>query len=239
MQRNTGNKKKIESGNIQGFHSLMTGLNLSSTKNTTFMASLEKMLEKSRRDLQVYKAQWPTLSGNIALHWVQRNFEIQGYRNRTYIPWHATKKKATKKFGGSGNNILYKSGKLYRSIKVQPLAAGFRLYTRNPYARIHNDGFKGTQTVRAHQRRKMLSGTIEGNGVTVLMGARRSIKTRRNLKPAKVVGNISTIKEFTRTMNMPRRQFMPSSQRGSEMLFKELREKTMKDVQKILSIVKT
>lgn len=188
---------------------------------------LARRLEKIRRDMLIYKEQWPRTTGKIALDWVHENFDKESYRHNVMIPWKKLKK-------SKDGKKLIRSGKLKASIKMRAFKAHFKIYTFNKYARVHNDGFKGTVQVRAHQRRKKLSGTI-GDGISY--GANSSIRSRKRLKD-KAVYQTSEVQAHKRKMNVPRRQFMPSAARGSNMLVTEIKKKTEKDIQKILKQIR-
>ena len=193
---------------------------------------IAKRLEKVRRDLLTYKERWPRIMGKIALDWVNESFELQGYRDQILIPWQGRKNKKRQ------GRLLRASGKLQKSIRVRALNASFRLYTYSRYAKAHNDGFKGTVQVRAHQRRKKLIGVIQGlDDKAYSYGSNMSIKSRRSLKE-KPVHDVQQVKTHSRKMNIPRRQFMPSAKRGSALLLKEIKTNTQKDIKKILKIAR-
>jgi phage gpG-like protein len=207
--------------------------------NTNVIA---KRLEKVRRDLLVYRQQWPAKAGSYALKWVQGNFELQGWRGNTLVPWARRKSRkqgVRGKFQGvlrdsTKSRLMEQSGKLKNSIKMLPMKEAAKIYTFCKYARAHNDGFKGTVQVRAFNRRKKLVGTIEGlGGEKFNFGAASSLKTHRRVKDKPVFDKIP-VKAHARHMNLPRRQFMPSAKRQSPMLNKEVRNMTQNDIQKIL-----
>ncbi len=196
-----------------------------------------KQLEQVRRKMLIYKTEWPRRAGVKALEFVDGNFRAQGYRDKTLIPWRYTVSGKFSRFGGRSEGILQQTGRLRRGMQMSPRKEAVRIFNAVKYARVHNEGFRGAVTVKAHTRRRKLSGTISGANKEYAYGANMSLKTRRALKD-KAVTMDSQVKQHTRQMDIRRRQFMPSASRGSQMLVQEIQQMTRKDIGNILKAVR-
>mgnify|MGYP002543597278 CR=1 FL=1 len=73
-----------------------------------------------------------------------KNFERKAFFTKKW------KKRADPNAKGS---LLVVTGTLRRSIKAEERPNGVRFSSAVPYAQIHNEGGKGTKSVRAHTRR--------------------------------------------------------------------------------------
>ena len=108
-----------------------------------------------------------------------------------------------KKKGRRGNRaILVKTGRLRRSIKIR--SAIFQkivIATGVDYAAAHNYGYKGTVSVRSHTRRRY---GREKEEYTTKTG-------KQSYRRKKVVKSSYTVRQHTRKMNLPQRQFMGDS----------------------------
>ena len=156
----------------------------------------------------------------IALQFVDDNFMSQGYRDNTYVPWRRTSTKQNR-FAQKSQGILIKTGRLRRSPRTRNLNnRSFIMTVDVPYAKAHNEGFSGTVTVSEHTREK--------NALVMI----QSIKSKKSKKVKTTIGTIN-VKSHTRNMNIPRRQFMPSAQRGSAILDKQFESMINKEFNKI------
>lgn len=193
---------------------------------------ITKKLEQVRRKMLIYKQQWPTKAGGIALKFIDSNFSAQGWQGNTLVPWHRTQSGKRNVFGSrpAGKGILQNKGRLRASFRLTPRTEAFRIYSISKYAKVHNDGFKGTVAVPEHTRKIKQVGSIGG----FQYGANSSVKTRKALKPKKVTTTVK-VKAHTKKMNIPRRQFAPGTSRGSAILMQQLRTQTMADINRILS----
>ncbi|MFN4249282.1 MAG: hypothetical protein ACK4EY_16260 [Flavipsychrobacter sp.] len=196
---------------------------------------LAKKLEHARRKMLIYKTEWPRKAGVLALDYIDSNFRAQGYRDKTLVPWRRTQSGKRARFG-TKSGILIQSGRLRRDNGMQTGKEQVRIYNRSRYARVHNEGFRGKVTVRAHTRRRQINGSIQYNNMRYGYGANMSIKTRRALKNKRVTDN-QYVKSHSRQMNIPQRQFMPNAKRGSFILNTDVRTMTNKDINNILKIV--
>lgn len=148
----------------------------------------------------------PLQMAAVAQNFFVGSFQRQGwYDGLTLKRWTPRKgeKWRRKKKGRRGNRaILVKTGRLRRSIKIR--SARFQkivIATDVDYAAAHNYGYKGTVSVRSHTRRRY---NREKEEYTTKTGKQR---TRTN----KVVKSSYTVRQHTRKMNLPQRQFMGDS----------------------------
>lgn len=148
----------------------------------------------------------PLQMATVAQNFFVGSFQRQGwYDGLTLKRWTPRKgeKWRRKKKGRRGNRaILVKTGRLRRSIKIR--SARFQkivIATDVDYAAAHNYGYKGTVSVRSHTRRRY---GREKEEYTTKTGKQR---TRTN----KVVKSSYIVRQHTRKMSLPQRQFMGDS----------------------------
>lgn len=141
----------------------------------------------------------PGMIGRDAVNFFVDNFRRQGFLGARLEPWK--KRRARNR---AGRAILVKSGRLRRSIRITKIQAGTIVVgTDVPYARAHNEGFRGTVQVAAHTRNKYTK-TKELTGKLTKLGKARTKTVKR------VTGSVQ-VKAHTKRMNLPRRQFMGES----------------------------
>lgn len=146
----------------------------------------------------------PKVVANEAL-----NFTLDRFKSGSWVaPW--PKRKAKTAWGttprNNGRAILIDKGRLRRGNRV--VRADWNAIVLGndvPYARVHNDGFKGTITQNVKPFVRKYSGR-DRYGVE----AGKTLKNSSRIKYVKTVSGISHVKEHTRKikMNMPRRRFM-------------------------------
>lgn len=98
----------------------------------------------------------PRELGIDAVNFFQDSFKEQAWRGATREPWPARKVSNWGKKVSAGRSVLIKSGRLKRSIRVTSSSSEQTVVgTDVPYARVHNEGFKGPvkQTVKPFTRR--------------------------------------------------------------------------------------
>ena len=142
----------------------------------------------------------------VAQNFFVDSFQRQGwYDSLTLKRWQprADESWRRKKKGRRGNRaILVKTGRLRRSIKIR--SARFQkivIATDVAYAAAHNYGYKGTVSVRSHTRRRY---GREKEEYTTKTG-------KQSTRQKKVVKSSYTVRQHTRKMNLPQRQFMGHS----------------------------
>lgn len=141
----------------------------------------------------------PLVIGNEVVNFSKDSFKKQGWQGDVFTPW---KKRKLVKGKGSTRAILVKTGRLRRSIRVtranmDEVAIG----TDVPYAKAHNEGVNGTVTVKAHSRKSFSKQKVS---YTAKSGSQR-MKTVSSLSGSTIV------KQHTRKMKLPKRQFIGSS----------------------------
>lgn len=135
------------------------------------------------RKLQKLKDNLATIVGNEVVNFTQENFKKQRFQNSGEKNWKARKPNRDSKKRQS-RAVLIDSGRLFRSIRItQKTRNSVRVGTDVPYAKVHNEGFKG----KVKQR------------------VRRHTRTRR--------GNSHSVKSHNRNMklNIPKRKFLGKS----------------------------
>lgn len=151
------------------------------------MATLNNLEGILKAKMQKAVTGLPTVLVNDAVNWTKDNFSRQGFPGKSFDKWKARDPRSDR---NKGRAILIDTGYLKRSIKkihTGPLSASFG--TSAPYARAHNDGFRGTVNVKAHNRVKM--------GMTV-----------RGMEKKKTITGLGNVKAHQRKMNLPRRRFI-------------------------------
>ena len=145
----------------------------------------------------------PRMVGLEAVNFSKERFVQQNWFDAAPIPWEPRRR--LRRGGKKRQNgaILVDSGRLKRSIRVISVTpTSVTIGTDVPYAQIHNDGFNGSQSVRAHKenvkahRRKQK-----------VKGKNGKWKT----KTVTVKAHTRKIGAHTRNMKMPRRRFLGES----------------------------
>lgn len=147
------------------------------------MQDIRKMAEDLRDKSEKIRLLQKNTPKYIARAWekmTDANFSAQGFvENGTARPRWKKRKYETVK--SSGKRILFDKGNLRNSIKFQALADRVRAgvdISKVPYAKVHNEGGRLTQYVKAH--------------------------TRKHWK----TGKRYQVRSFSRKLNMPQRKFL-------------------------------
>lgn len=178
----------------------------------------ERFLQKKSQDLKNYAdVKFPTKAGNTALRFINGNFRAQGFQGTTFKKWKATKR---------GGTILVKTGKLRSANYFTTQHGQVTLKNNMPYAKVHNEGFKGTVSVKSHTRNKY-SKTKVGTGKFTKTGKERT-------KTMTMKTGSNTVKSHSRKMDIPARQFVPTKNSPSPTLNNAIIRDVEKDIQQIL-----
>ena len=151
----------------------------------------------------------PAKMGAEAVAFSKERFVKSNWMGKASEPWESRKSDRGREKTSSHAILVGKgTAHLKKSIRVLHTSSDLVIIgSDRPYAEIHNEGFKGTQKVKAHKR------------------TRYSRKTREGRMSRK--GDIE-VKAFTRSMNMPKRQFLGDSpvlgRRLVVMALKEIRK---------------
>ena len=160
-------------------------------------------LQQIERALSACLADLPQQIGMLAVNFSKQRFVDQAWHDTNLEPW--AKRKHLRRGGEARQKgaVLVDSGRLKRSIRIVAVTpTSVTIGTDVPYAQIHNDGFKGTQQVKAH------SENVKGHKrKQKVKGKNGKTKT----KTVTVKAHIRHIKAHTRNMNMPRRRFLGES----------------------------
>lgn len=141
----------------------------------------------------------PGMLGNEAVNFFNNSFRMQGWLGNRFEPW---KKRRSRK--RAGRAILVDTGRLRRGTRITSNTGGIvRIGNDAPYARAHNEGFRGIANVRAHTRNKYSKSKV-GTG-------RLTSKGKERMKTVSSISGSTNVKAHTRRMNLPQRQFMGSS----------------------------
>lgn len=171
-------------------------------KPITQMDDINKQFDAFYQKAKSVINTFPVLAANEGVNFFQDSFRHQGFAGETQQTWK--KRKTDKNKHDTGRAILVKSGRLKRSIRRmradwQAVIVG----TDVAYAQIHNEGFRGTQTVKEQSRigSRLVSTRLKKDGTfSKSKSALRRIKTKG-----------FQVKSHTRKMNMPKRQFIGNS----------------------------
>lgn len=176
------------------------------------------LLKNKAKELEQYAViQFPNKAANIALRFINGNFRAQGYQGASFNRWKKNKRNGT---------ILVKSGALRAATSYSLQPGQVTIFNRMAYAKIHNEGFKGTLTIKAHSRNRYSKSRVSSGKLT------KSGKARMQTVTAK--SGESSVKAHSRIVNIPQRQFMPITSSDSPVLNRAIERDITKDVYKIL-----
>ena len=160
----------------------------------------------------------PVMLANDALNFFLDSFNRQGWLGDSFQPWQRRK---VNKGRSKGRAILIDSARLKRGERIVSITNGVIIIGNStPYAKAHNDGFRGIVNVSAHSRNKYKKEKL-GSGKFTKAGKERMKTVQRVEKAGQVVAH-------TRRLNMPRRQFMGSSPYLTKLLQRRLQAEFMK-----------
>ncbi len=159
----------------------------------------------------------PGMLGNDAVNFFLDSFKRQAWLGNRLEPW--AKRRVNKR--RPGRAILVDTGRLRRSIRITRVSQGnVYIGTDVPYAKAHNEGFRGTVQVKAHKRNKYTKSRI-GTGKFTKTGKERT-------KTISSVSGSSMVKAHTRKVNIVQRQFMGTSPYLTRQLQRRLSAELMK-----------
>lgn len=171
--------------------------------------------EKHFKNVLLYA---PGMLGNDAVNFFLDSFKRQGWLGNSIEPW---RQRSTKAKRNKGRAILIDTGRLRRSIRITGISAGVvTIGTDVPYAKAHNEGFRGIVNVKAHTRNRFTKETV-GSG-------RFTKKGNERMKTVQRLSGSGTVKAHTRKVNIVRRQFMGDSPYLIKILERRLTAELMK-----------
>lgn len=178
------------------------------------------VLRTRQREIEQYAtSSFPSKAANIALRFIDGNFRAQGFQGKSFSRWRKNKK---------GTTTLVSSGALRaaNSYSLQPGQA--TLFNRMPYAKVHNEGFKGNVTVKQHSRNRY---------ARVKMGTGKLTKSgKERMQTVTAKTGQTTVKTHVRKVDIPQRQFMPITGYDSPVLVKAVEREVSRDLLKMLKI---
>lgn len=166
---------------------------------------LKEFDEVIKRVQAVYRT-LPDKAATIAVNFFKKRFVEQNWVDYATEAWKRRKLRGKNR---EQRAILTKTGRLRRSIRKGKVTPDYAIIeTDVPYARIHNEGFRGTVNVKVHKRNRYKTvKTKEGKGVYSVKTRKERQRTRRTRE----VDGTHWVRSHTRRVNMPRRQFMGQS----------------------------
>lgn len=144
----------------------------------------------------------PYKVGVLMVAFSKDRFKQQNWLDSYPEKWVPRSKKAKR---NKGRALLVDKGALWRSVRIISTTPGsVTIGSDLPYAKAHNDGFRGTVTVRAHTRERF------GKSKVYSLTERTKKGNRKSSTVTFKTGD-STVMEHTRRMNIKRRRFMGES----------------------------
>jgi phage gpG-like protein len=158
----------------------------------------------------------PALAGNEVVNFALDNFKQQGFLGNSFQRWPQRKVVGKK---NKGKAILIQTGRLKRSIRIIRMDANTVVIGSDvPYAKVHNDGFRGTVNVKSYSRNQYKNSKVATDSFT------KTGKLR--MKTVQSISGTVTVREHTMKMNIPKRTFLADSpylqQRVSRIIAAEL-----------------
>ncbi len=175
----------------------------------------EKNLQTHAKAIEKYATiSFPTTAANVALRFINGNFRAGGFQGSTFKKWK-----------GSKGTTLVKTGALRAANTYTAQNGQVTLKNNMPYAKVHNEGFKGTVAVKAHTRNTYATAKV-GTGLFTKKGAERTQTVSSKVGEKQV-------KAHTRKVDIPQRQFMPINENDSPVLKNAIQRVVAKDLEKL------
>lgn len=180
----------------------------------------QRILQKERKLEELMRRKMPVLAGNIAKRHIEEDFRRGGFTHNGFHRWKETRRQRS---GGSGASAQYGpllSGRNYLagSIQYTPGEGIVSVFTRAPYAGIHNWGGILRPTVTPKMRR--------------FAWAQHYKEAGNDKKKDTFWKRLALTKKKKLSINIPQRQFI-SKDPGPE-LNKKVNEKLEQEARKIL-----
>jgi phage gpG-like protein len=178
----------------------------------------ELLLKNKASELEQYAmTKFSSTAGNITLRFIDGNFRAGGYQGATFKRWKKSKSKGTTLV----NTGALRAGTYYTS---QPGQA--TIINNIAYAKVHNEGFKGTVTVKAHTRNKYTKAKVGTGKFTKTGKERTQTLTHKSGQHG--------VKSHIRKVDIPQRQFMPITSNDSPVLNRAIEREISKDLLNIM-----
>lgn len=163
-------------------------------------------LERTIKAIDKAMVNIPEKVATVAVNFFKRRFIEQNWIDTYTQPWKPRKedrdrRRNIRRFRG----ILTKTGRLRRSIRKIKVTADYIIIgTDVPYAKAHNEGFRGTVDVKEHTRQR----TKKVKEQYRTRSGRERTRTRKTIDESKPQ---VTVKRHRRKMNIPQRRYMGKS----------------------------
>lgn len=180
-----------------------------------------KMLQKQKQLTDLMHRKMPVLAGNLAKRHIEEDFRKGGFTHNGFRKWPETKRQ---KSGGTGASSQYGpllSGRNYLSgsIEYTPGDGQVTVFTRVPYAALHNRGGTTHPTVTPKMRRYAWAQHYKEAG--------------DDKKKDTFWKRLALTKKEKLTVTIPQRQFMPTTP-GPE-LAQKVSDKMNQEIRKIIT----
>lgn len=162
-------------------------------------------LKEQQVQLRSLMDRLPKMAGAEAVRFFKSRFREQAWAGDRQEPW-PKRKPGSKR--NKGRAILKDTGRLQRSIRVASTTpTSVTIATDVPYAKVHNEGFRGTVQVKAHTRNRY-EFVKTGTGIFSIRTRNENTRTDKRVKDQGAI----QVEAYSRQMNLIRRQFMGRSQ---------------------------
>lgn len=181
-----------------------------------------RILQKRKQLEELVRRKMPVIAGNIAKRHIEDDFRKGGFTHNGFHPWQETRRQGSgRKGAGSRYGPLLSGGNhLSGSIEYAPGNGTVTVFTRVPYAGIHNRGGITNPTVTPKMRR--------------FAWAQHYSQTGKDKKSDSFWKRLALTKKTKLVVRIPKRQFMPSTP-GPE-LDKKINDKLRQEIKKIINI---
>jgi len=159
-------------------------------------------LDEVEKRLQQTKEVLPAEIANVSQSYFESSWRKQGYDGKK---WKEVQRRINGKGAAKTRAILVKSGRLRRSFHVLSKRwDNITIANSAPYAKVHNEGFKGVEYVKPHKKSgKDIKSKVRGSA-----GFIDGKFTKGKIRTITLKGAKHNVKGFSRKMNLPQRQFM-------------------------------
>lgn len=187
------------------------------------MQEFNRIIRLKQKELHdLIQRKMPVLAGNIAKRHIEDDFRKGGFTNNGFHKWKETRRQRS---GGTGAGSQYGtllSGRnhLAGSIDFTPGDGRVTVFTRVPYAAIHNRGGVTHPTVTPKMRR--------------FAWAQHYREAGQDKKKDTFWKRLALTKKTKLNVTIPQRQFMPEDKAGPE-LRKKIDDKLEQEVRKIMN----
>ncbi|MGR3790051.1 MULTISPECIES: hypothetical protein [Flavobacterium] len=176
----------------------------------------EQALRNNAREVRQYASvAFPRVAGELTLRFINGNFRAQGFQGATFKKWKKSK-----------GTTLVKTGALRSATFFTTQNGQATIKNNMPYAKTHNEGFKGVVSVKAHTRNTYKTERV-GTGLFTRNGTERT-------RSVTVKTGERTVKAHTRNVDIEKRQFMPIDQNDSPTLNNAIKREVTRDLKNLL-----